>query len=374
MQDRIKILFTIPNFDTAGSGIPLLKVATRLDKSIFEPQIACLHRRGNLFKDVKASGIKVHIIDLYINARPIYKMLSDCYKLSKIFRDIKPDIIHSYHYADDYTEPIASKIAGIKWVYTKKNMSWKGPSYRGWKLRSFLSNGIICQNKDMLKYFFNNSKKAILIPIGVDINEFKSQTPKLETFKRWGLPDDALLIITVSNFVPVKGIEILIQAFEELAPDYPEWRLMIVGDDTTQYGVELKKYLTSEILKERVIFTGKQKNVRELLDISEIYVQPTLNKGRMEGAPIAIQEAMANGKVIIGSNIPGIRDQLECFPDHLFKAGDVFELRKKLSQFISNDKSKNNEIGRRFVRHVNKHYDLSIEKKNLEMFYQNLIT
>ena len=123
-----------------------------------------------------------------------------------------------------------------------------------------------------------------------------------------------------------------------------------------------------------MIFTGKQKNVRELLDISEIYVQPTLNKGRMEGAPIAIQEAMANGKVIIGSNIPGIRDQLECFPDHLFKAGDVFELRKKLSQFISNDKSKNNEIGRRFVRHVNKHYDLSIEKKNLEMFYQNLIT
>ena len=80
-------------------------------------------------------------------------MLWECFQLSKVFKRINPDIIHSYHYAADYTEPLAAKMAGIKWIYTKKNMSWKGPSYRGWKLRSWLADGIICQNKDMLIKF-----------------------------------------------------------------------------------------------------------------------------------------------------------------------------------------------------------------------------
>ena len=57
----MKILFTIPNFDTAGSGIPLLKIANNLDKNYFEPQIACLHNRGDLFQDVKQSEIKVNL-------------------------------------------------------------------------------------------------------------------------------------------------------------------------------------------------------------------------------------------------------------------------------------------------------------------------
>ena len=82
--------------------------------------------------------------------------------------------------------------------------------------------------------------------------------------------------------------------------------------------------------------TGKQNNVRELLDLAEIYVQPTSSKGRAEGAPIAIQEAMANGKVIIGSDVPGIRDQLQKFPENLFNPNDYLDLKSKLIKFISN--------------------------------------
>ena len=154
MSNKLRILFTIPNFDTAGSGLALFNIAKQLDKSLFDPQIACLHNRGVIFQKIKKSGIKIHIIDLYKEARPITRMLKECYDLSKVFKKINPQIIHSYHYGADYTEAIAAKIAGIKWIYTKKSMSWYGPSYRGWKLRSFLSDGIICQNSDMMQLFF----------------------------------------------------------------------------------------------------------------------------------------------------------------------------------------------------------------------------
>ena len=370
-----KILFTIPNFDTAGSGIPLLKLAQKLDRDYFTPEIACLHDKGDLFQDVVKSGIKVQLIDLYKNARPIPRMLWECFQLSRVFKQINPDLIHSYHYAADYTEPLAAKMAGIKWIYTKKSMSWHGPSYRGWKLRSWLASGIICQNTDMLRIFFPNMGKAKLIPIGVDTDEYKNQPNNKKIRDRWGFQDNSRIIISVANLVPVKGIEILIQAFELLIPDHPDWELLIIGDDTTEYGVELKKDLSKKpFVNSRVTFMGKQKNVREILDISEIYVQPTLNQGRMEGAPIAIQEAMANGKIIIGSNIAGVRDQLKLFPDHLFNAGDVTELRDKLNRFMSNKSSANNKIGNKFVHHVKKFYDLSLETKNLEAFYKDIIS
>ena len=58
MNNKIKILYTIPNFNTAGSGIPVFKIAQSLDSNIFEPHIACLHDKGDLFQDVKKVVLK----------------------------------------------------------------------------------------------------------------------------------------------------------------------------------------------------------------------------------------------------------------------------------------------------------------------------
>ena len=190
-------------------------------------------------------------------------MLWECFQLSMVFKQINPDLIHSYHYAADYTEPLAAKMAGIKWIYTKKNMSWHGPSYRAWKLRSLLSDGIICQNKDMLIDFFQIRKKTKLIPIGVDIDAYKSQPQNENIFYKLNIPKTSRNIITVANLVPVKGIEILISAFKKLYMNYPEWRLIVIGDDSSDYGIKLKKECLQNCkLKDKVIFTGKQKNIR----------------------------------------------------------------------------------------------------------------
>ena len=52
LVEPFKILYTIPNFNTAGSGIPLLKIAQEFDRNYFIPEIACLHDKGDLFQDV----------------------------------------------------------------------------------------------------------------------------------------------------------------------------------------------------------------------------------------------------------------------------------------------------------------------------------
>ena len=52
-QDKIKILFTIPNFDTAGSGKVVYDLVKNLDRSVFEPEICCYHNRGAFFKEIE---------------------------------------------------------------------------------------------------------------------------------------------------------------------------------------------------------------------------------------------------------------------------------------------------------------------------------
>ena len=61
MDKKWKILFTIPNFDTAGSGRALLNIINHLDENYFESHISCSHSKGELFKEIINLGIPYYL-------------------------------------------------------------------------------------------------------------------------------------------------------------------------------------------------------------------------------------------------------------------------------------------------------------------------
>lgn len=367
---KIRILFTIPNFDTAGSGKALLNIAKGLDPKTFEAHIMCLHSRGAFFKVVEKSGFPIHILNFTPNARPISKMLKGCWDVSRKFKEIAPDIIHSYHYSPDYTEAIAAQMAGVPWVFTKKNMNWGGHSKNAWKLRSFLARKIAVQNTDMLNNFYNGSKKAVLVPRGVDVASF-SPVEVSDKILLPEFPTEQRLLICVANFVPVKGIEILIQAFNILKDQYQNWSLLLVGNDQSDYGQGLHKLVADLGLEGRIKFSGKLLDIRPQLDRAEVFVLTTKEKG--EGSPVALLEAMANGKVVIGSNIPGIRDQLTKFPNSLFEASDVDSLSTKLDYYMRKSKEDLKKLGNFFYQHVSLEYPIEKEIERHENLYKSIL-
>lgn len=364
---KIKVLYTIPNFDTAGSGKALLNLALGLDKNKFEPHILCLHDKGAFFETVKNSGLPVHVFDYLPKERPILSMLTKCWKVSRKFKEINPDIIHSFNYSSNYTEAISARLARIKWTFTKKNMSWGGSSSNSWKLRSLLAKKIIVQNTDMIKDFYPNSQKTTLIPRGVNISKFEISEPKVEIKKAMGTQIHERVIITVANLVPVKGIEILIEAFSKISNNHSDWNLWVIGDDSSEYGDFLKQKAKDFGVFEKVRFSGKQLDVVSYLNHAEIFVLPTLDKG--EGSPVALLEAMANSKLVIGSNVPGIKDQLQNFQDHVFQSKNTDELAEKLSSFFSYKKEEIERIGAIFKEFVSKNYSIESEVKRHEKVY-----
>lgn len=367
---RIRVLFTIPNFNTAGSGKALLNIAQGLDPEVFEAHIMCLHNQGDFFKVVVNTGLPMHIFNYTSNPRPLHKMLKACWRVSRKFKEIAPDIVHSYHYSPDYTEAIAAKMAGIPWVFTKKNMNWGGESKNAWKLRSFLAKKIAVQNTDMLTDFYHSGKKAVLIPRGVNVSNFSSSQANQEKLSP-EFPSGQRLLICVANFVPVKGIEILIQAFDKLQENHQNWSLLLVGDDHNPYGQGLQKLANDLGLHDRIKFSGKLLDIRPQLNRAEVFVLPTKEKG--EGSSVALLEAMANGKIVLGSNIPGIKDQLAKFPNFLFEASDIDGLSEKLDYYMGMSKEELKRLGEVFLQHVASEYPIEKEIHRHENLYKSIL-
>jgi glycosyltransferase involved in cell wall biosynthesis len=369
---KIKVLFTIPNFNTAGSGKALLNLASGLNPEKFEAHIACQSDAGAFFEVVRNSGVPVHVFDYLPKSRPLHKMLLDCWRVSRTFKKINPHIIHSFNYSDNYTEGLAARLAGVKWVFTKKNMSWGGGSGRGWQWRSALAARIALQNTDMQKQFYPNSAKTTLIPRGVNVAQFEAQQPKMEIREAMNTPMDARIIICVANMVPVKGVELLIRAFSNLAAANPLWHLWLIGDINSVYGQQLVALSEKHHLTNRIHFSGKQPNVREYLDHAEIFVLPTKDEGRREGSPVALLEAMANGKVVIGSAVPGVKDQMARFKENQFEPGNWEDLRDKLWILMKKSTNENKLIGEIFKNHVAENYSIALEIERHEEFYHEV--
>jgi len=366
---KVKILFTIPNFDTAGSGKAMLKIIQRLDKNLFEPHIACDHDRGAFFEIVKNSGIPVHLFHTTSKERNRIKMLFDCWRKRKFYRNNNFDLVHSFHYSDEYTEALSVRLAGKKWVYVKKNMNWGG---NAWKVRSFLANGILAQNTDMMEHFFNGNNKAVLCGRGVDLQEFFPQKPSEKLRNEFGIFPHTKVLLTVANLVPVKGIEVLLDAIEKVPFDSSQdVRLFIVGDDQNEYSKELKEKATKLTIP--VIFTGKRMDVSEFHSISTIFILPTLNKGRKEGSPVSFLEAMASGTYSLGSRIPGLKDQLAELPDQLFEAGNSVELAMKMEKALLMSEEEMNEKIERQMESIKSGFTIDQEVKRHEDFYKRVL-
>ena len=333
----------------------------------------CMHDRGAFFQVVKASGIPVHIYPYTTEMKPYWKGLLNCWKISREFKRINPDIIHSFHYSADYSEALAARMAGIKWVYTKKNMNWGGGSANAWKLRTWLASGIAAQNTDMIKDFFPGNPKVKLIPRGVNIQEFAFDPTLPDVRLQYGIPSNQKIIISVANLVPVKGIEVLLEAFRNLLPQYPDWTLMIAGEDQNEYGHSLKETCRNWGIQDKVVFTGKVSDVKKHLQLAEIFVLPTLNQGRKEGSPVSLLEAMSNGRCVLGSAVPGIKDQLSAFKEFLFQAGNPEELKLKLSQLMALDASDRFQIGASLQKFSQVNYPISKEVRLHEELYLSVL-
>lgn len=117
-------------------------------------------------------------------------------------------------------------------------------------------------------------------------------------------------LLAVGRFVPEKGYDLLLPAFAQVAPDFPDWRLRIIGDGPEMAALQA---LARELnIADRVEMPGRSGDIPGELAQAGLFVLSS----RFEGFPNALVEAMAAGLPVIATDCPSgpreiIRDSVD---------------------------------------------------------------
>ena len=88
---------------------------------------------------------------------------------------------------------------------------------------------------------------------------------------------------------PQKNQKLLINAFSDLAKDFPDYTLIIYGEGSLRN--ELENYIISKGLQSKVVLPGVKNNIQEYIKDASLFVLSS----DYEGIPNALIEAMAIG-------------------------------------------------------------------------------
>lgn len=119
----------------------------------------------------------------------------------------------------------------------------------------------------------------------------------------YGYTPSEIVILTIGHAVPVKGWDILLRAFSEVANEVPQARLLFVGsidgNSERPYYEELARLIDRNGLRMKVRFTGHLTDIKEALAASDIFVLPS----RSEGFGIALIEGLASGLPCVSTRV-----------------------------------------------------------------------
>ncbi len=145
--------------------------------------------------------------------------------------------------------------------------------------------------------------------------------------------NDAPVILSMGYPSYIKGMDVLVTAFNKLADKYPSWKLVIAG----YFSPGDREYLQDlAVDKERVSIRKPVEfsKVPELIDHSNIFVLAS----RTEGIPRVLIEAMARGRARIASTVGGIPAVINDGKDgFLIEPGNVDDLCEKLVKLMDSE-------------------------------------
>ncbi len=207
-----------------------------------------------------------------------------------------------------------------------------------------------------------NPDKIIEIPNGVDINTYNHANDGSIIKKKLHIENQKVILFVGALDKPhfFKGVNVLLDSFKKLYSS--NYHLIIVGDGDLKSSYIEKA--TKLGLNSNVTFAGRVSN--EDLPLyyaaSDVTVLPSTTMGEAFG--LVLVEAMATGKPVIASNLPGVRSVVDDGKNgYLVIPGDANDLASKIDSILSSEKicSKFGEVGRE--KAVKKYNWLNIAKK-----------
>jgi glycosyltransferase involved in cell wall biosynthesis len=335
------------------------------------------------------------------------------WKLYKLFRRERPDIIHT-HTAKAGT---VGRVAGLLYRWITPNALLLRPracrfvhTYHGHIFHSYygpLKTRIFLLIEKMLarlitdrivvvseqqrreingEFRVGRADQFRVIPLGLDTSVFANWKERARSFRdELGLSTDDILVGIVGRLTEIKNHELFLRAaavfksqFSQQSPDRSV-RFVIIGDGALRHTLE--RQADSLGLADNVIFTGSRRDVDRVYPALDIVALTSRN----EGTPLTLIEAMANARPIISTAVGGVVDLLGASNSHnpdapfwICQRGigvvhdDPSAFAAALAFFIGNAELRR-ETGERGLQFVAAHYSKERLLEDIKKLYAELL-
>ncbi len=367
MPEKIRLLLTINNLDTAGMKHVVADIVENIDRDEFEPSIGVAKLSGSALERRLAELCPVYELpSIRVNRRPRRKFAMRMLQSSLAVAS-KADVCHSFDYSSDWTEALATKLSGTRFVAEKTNLAY---NERRWRGKLALADKVVCLSDAQEQQLARVAQKVEKVPTGVDLERFgRAEACARSAF---GMSDDDVVLVSVAHLVEVKGHVELLEAFERLHERLPRLRLLLVGQGDADYTAQLEQQVRVAGLEKKVVFAGLRHDVPEILKMADGKILATRNSGRREAFGAAIVEAMAAGRPVIATRSGGPEEiVVPGLTGWLIRAEDPEELDAALVDFY---RSPNDwaEMGRRGQRRASEYFDLETMVERYSAIYRQV--
>lgn len=234
-------------------------------------------------------------------------------RLRKLFRERAPDIIQTHGVKSHFLIRLI-RPAGTPWLayhhgYTTENLKMRAYNQLDrWSLPAADRVVTVCTPfANMLAGRGVKRPRISVVPNSIEPHNEVAGESSSALRGKWNLSGSAPVILAVGRHSSEKGHTYLITAAHLLRQEYPEldFQMLLVGDGPERR--RLESQVDQYGLRDRVRFTGHQRDAMPYYALANVFVLPSLS----EGSPNVLLEAMLAKTPIVASAVGGVPETVE---------------------------------------------------------------
>jgi glycosyltransferase involved in cell wall biosynthesis len=311
----IKLTLVTASLDVGGSERQMVSMVERLPRGEFETEFLLFQETGPLIARARSAGAVITTL-----GRPAAAMQSHgrsrvirgadlTMRTALALRRSRPNVVDAWLFAAyvavGLSRPFASTpafVAGRRSLSDAKGAHGHFDHALG-RLASRRADVIVANSNavraDAISTDRDEASKVVVIRNGVEVRAPLSAVARAQIRARWEVDDDALVIVCVANYKPGKGIESLIDAYGPVAAEYPESRLVLMGEGPSRAALE--KQARDMGLTHHVRLVGNDPEP----GLSVMAADLAAHLSTSEGLPNAVLECSAAGLPVVATAVGG---------------------------------------------------------------------
>jgi L-malate glycosyltransferase len=336
MSSARPVLLMVRALSIGGCERDLTKMALALDRSRYEPYVACFQPDGPRYPELKAAGVPV--LHVPVKSFRGWSAVRGAWVLRRFLRTHGIQVVHAFDVPTDiFAAPIA-RLSGVPAIIVCQ-LSYRDLYSAGERKLLRISDRMahcIVVNSDAVKRNLMETEgiaeERITVSYnGVDLNSFHA-LPGNERRRKPSVAGASMVIGTVCALRREKRLDLLLRAFAKVRAMRPGMKLLIVGSGPMQS--ELEALRDQLGLGDDCIMTPAQDEVASWMWSMDVFVTCSDS----ESFPNALLEAMACGCCVIGSDVGGIPEMItDGSTGLLFPSENCGALEQALARVITDE-------------------------------------